>query len=228
MRCNNCGNEILDDSAFCAYCGVRIESAETDVTEETPVKAENVTVSSETDAEDTIEEGQSTDEWAVKEVTDSDEQPVIKPEAMAVPVKNRNGGVIALIAVLIAAIVAAAAIWGLTGASDIEGEWMVSDNSVSGMFGLFNESYFDFNDDGTAVYYNGVFSTYNYKYSYNRFTRTLRLTGVTGSNEQVFGIDWVSGDEFEIRELGMTFKRIDDIPYDYEDDEYDGDDAVSF
>lgn len=136
-----------------------------------------------------------------------------------------------IIAAVLAVIVIVSGVSILMNNRSIEGEWAV-ENSGVGFFDIFGESYLDFDDDGTAVYYNGLFSTKKYSYTYNRFTKVLTLQAAVLSGAEPerarLHVEWIDPYTITIRELNMTLYRIDDIPYAYDDDEFDDDDVVQF
>ena len=112
----------------------------------------------------------------------------------------------------------------------IKGSWAV-ENTGFGLFDMFSESYLDFDNDGTAMYYSGLFTVRKYNYTDNRFTKTLVLTsagrGLDTADSRLH-VDWIDRYTISIRELDMTLYRINDIPYSYDDDEYDDGDAIQF
>lgn len=135
-----------------------------------------------------------------------------------------------VIAAILAACVIIFGVYYLVGCRSIEGEWAV-ENSGGGIFSMFSESYLDFKDDGTAMYYNGFFNARRYSYTYNRFTKilTLKSTGYGADDEDTcLHVEWIDPHTVSIRELNMTLYRIDDIPYAYEDDEFSDEDVVEF
>ncbi len=142
---------------------------------------------------------------------------------------RREKSVGKLIASIVAVIALLAIISGITvtlEGHDIEGEWVVENNDD--MFGgMFGESYLDF-DDGTALYYNGLFSAQRYTYSYNRFTKILTLQGKGTDEYTSVHVEWHGSNTVVLPELDMTITRIDDIPYEYSDEEYDSDDVIQF
>ena len=139
-------------------------------------------------------------------------------------------GVKAVIAAIAAAVVIIVCAGFLTNFRSIEGEWAV-ENSGGGFFDMFSEVYLDFDDDGTAVYYNGLFTARRYTYTYNRFTKVLTLKSVgrgIGTEDSRLHVEWIDPYTISIRELNMTLYRVDNIPYAYDDDEYSADDVVMF
>ena len=142
--------------------------------------------------------------------------------------KGIGKGIIALLIAAAAAVVIM--IGGMSVAMncpDIKGEWAVESNNFS-IFDMFNESYLDFEGDGTALYYDGFFTSKKYSYAYNRFTKVLTLKGSTESENTYLHVRWINNHTIFIRELNMVLYRIDDIPYMYNDDEYNEGDAVQF
>lgn len=147
--------------------------------------------------------------------------------------RARRSGKIGAKMIVLAVLAAIAIIWGMNFLSDcrsIEGEWKV-EKSDSGFFDVFGESYLDFGNDGIAVYYDGFFTTRQYEYTYNRFTKILTLKsagyGVNGADSRLH-VEWIDPYTITIRELNMTLYRIEDIPYYYEDSEFDNNDVVIF
>ena len=148
-------------------------------------------------------------------------------------IHGRRGTRISAKAVIAAIIAVVVIIWGVSFLADchsIEGEWAV-ENSGGGFFDMFSESYLDF-DDGTAIYYNGFFNARRYSYTYNRFTKVLTLqatiSGGTEPESSILHVEWIDPYTITIRELNMTLYRIEDIPYSYDDDEFDDNDAMMF
>ena len=143
---------------------------------------------------------------------------------------RRKVSVKIIIAAVAAAIVIIFGAGVLLSSHSIEGEWVV-EHSGGGFFDMFSESYLDFDDDGTAVYYNGLFTARRYDYTYNRFTKILTLRSVgRGSDmgDSRLHVDWIDRYTIFIPELNMRLCRIDNIPYAYEDDEFDDDDVVVY
>ena len=259
MKCHNCGNDIPEESVFCGICGARVEP-EPDISEPIidpvtePVEPVIEPVEPITEP---VEPATEPDEPII---IDSDEQSegahaeefIINhcPHCGAVLIDGAkfcsNCGKSTAVyewdtrgkrtraKMIIAAILAAAVIiLGVSFLMDfrsIEGEWAV-ENSGGGFFDMFSESYLDFDDNGTAMYYNGLFNARKYNYSYNRFTKILTLEsaryGADGEESRLH-VDWIDPYTITIRELNMTLYRIDDIPYAYEDDEFDDNDVVEF
>ena len=145
--------------------------------------------------------------------------------------RKRGKGVKVAITAILAALVIIFGVRFFMNSYSIEGEWVV-ENSGGGFFDMFGESYLEFDDDGTAMYYNGLFTLKKYGYSYNRFTKILTLQisaqgGILPDNARLH-VEWIDPYTISIRELNMTLHRVEDIPYAYEDDEYNNDDIVQF
>ena len=142
--------------------------------------------------------------------------------------KRSNTKTAAVIAAIAAVIVIILGGSFLMSCRDIEGDWEIMNNSGD-FFDMFGESYLEFDDDGTAVYYNGLFNVQKYAYSYNRITKTLILKGRgTNDEDSRLKVEWHDSRTVTIPQLNMTLSRIDDIPYAYDDDKYDSDDIMQF
>ena len=257
MKCYNCGNEIPEQSVFCGMCGARLEPepipAEPIIKPTEPAEPEPETEPTEPTTESTEPEYNTAEAFADTDEYGQAEEFVINhcPYCGAVLMSGakfcsncgnslvvyeqnmRNKSKIsvkAVIAGVAAALVIIFCVGFLTNCRSIEGAWEV-ENSGGGFFNMFSESYLDFDDDGTAMYYNGLFTARKYNYTYNRFTKVLVLKSAghgPDTEDSRLHVEWIDRYTIVIRELNMTLYRINDIPYAYDDDEYNDNDAVFY
>lgn len=258
MKCYNCGNDIPDECSFCYVCGAKISADAVTSEEDGFSQADDVIIEDTenentcTAEEDSVEQKEENSD--TPQENESEEQEFVLRHCqncgaalmgdakfcsncgsrvtggeIAETPKKKRSSVPLVIAIIAAAVILLILTVLANAGGDIEGEWLVERRGTGSMFDMFGSAYLEFDDDGTAVYYDGMFNTQHYDYSYNKFTKTLRLKSTAASSVKVsvITVDWIDEDTVSLSSLDMILHRTDDIPFSY-DDYYDDDDVVVF
>lgn len=246
MKCYKCGSEIPENSIFCNMCGTRIsveeekediEKSEENAEEYTEETTESVDFDNETeeeayevtDVDDEINEEENTvifDEISNIRFCRFCGRQMSQDDLYCPGCGNNDNGKKRKSSYrgLIVGIIAAALVLGIISgigtlfrASRLEGEWICQGKDI---FSLFETTYLEFDDDGTAEYYDGMFSHQEWRYTYNPFTETLTVCDINGGKEEKLHIEWLGNNSFILLETGMTFVRTEDIPENEEEEIY--------
>lgn len=238
MKCYKCGSEIPSNSLFCNMCGARMGAEKEQ--EEFEEYLDETTESTDFDAESTEEVIES-----VSDDIEDAQEPVIlnggisnirfcrfcgrqmSQDDLYCPScgnndngKKKKSSYKALIFGIIAAALILVIISGagfLMKSGRIQGEWICKGNDI---FSMFETTYLEFDDDGTAEYYDGMFSHQEWKYTYNPFDETLTVSDIRGGQKETLHIEWLNKNSFILLETGMTFVRTEEIPEGYDEDVY--------